>query len=55
MPFLSFSMHIVLTSPNFVVTKQVMELMACLCVYSIDGYDTALDILKTHQVSILYL
>eukprot|EP00117_Sycon_ciliatum_P032223 scpid36266/ scgid25036/ Inverted formin-2 len=43
------SLALVLSSPSIVVRKQVMELMACLCVYSMDGYDASLDILKVHQ------
>ena len=32
----------------------MMELMACLCVFSMDGYDATLDILKAHQVKYDY-
>ncbi|XP_065177780.1 inverted formin-2-like isoform X2 [Sycon ciliatum] len=38
-----------LNTQNVLVKKQVLELLACLCVYSIDGYDIALDTLEAHQ------
>ena len=44
-----------LNTQNVLVKKQVFELLACLCAYSIDGYDVALDTLEAHQVSCRFM